>query len=146
MGVPYSQCTVNGSDVPVRNLYSEYNTSYSIQVSSSRVLQSCMTCWGLWQSVRWCWGTRCELRVAPSLVARDTSGGPSHPSLSTSCTPCPFLWGAQSQPMYPTLDSITQAVWHCCLGGWEETESLDIALPTQSHQRDQHAHPGWDMT
>lgn len=31
MGVPYSQCTVNGSDVPVRNLYSEYNTSYSIQ-------------------------------------------------------------------------------------------------------------------
>lgn len=32
MGYPYSDCTVNGSDVPVRNLYSQYNTSYSIQV------------------------------------------------------------------------------------------------------------------
>ncbi|XP_004604346.2 amiloride-sensitive sodium channel subunit beta isoform X1 [Sorex araneus] len=31
MGEPYSQCTANGSDVPIRNLYSEYNTSYSIQ-------------------------------------------------------------------------------------------------------------------
>ncbi|XP_034843953.1 amiloride-sensitive sodium channel subunit beta [Mirounga leonina] len=30
-GEPYSQCTVNGSDVPVRNLYSDYNTTYSIQ-------------------------------------------------------------------------------------------------------------------
>lgn len=33
MGYPYSDCTMNGSDVPVRNLYSEYNTSYSIQVT-----------------------------------------------------------------------------------------------------------------
>lgn len=32
MGEPYSQCTMNGSDVPVRNLYSDYNTTYSIQV------------------------------------------------------------------------------------------------------------------
>lgn len=32
MGYPYSDCTMNGSDVPVKNLYSEYNTSYSIQV------------------------------------------------------------------------------------------------------------------
>jgi len=32
MGYPYSDCTANGSDVPVKNLYSEYNTSYSIQV------------------------------------------------------------------------------------------------------------------
>lgn len=32
MGEPYSQCTMNGSDVPVRNLYSNYNTTYSIQV------------------------------------------------------------------------------------------------------------------
>lgn len=32
MGYPYSDCTVNGSDVPVTNLYSQYNTSYSIQV------------------------------------------------------------------------------------------------------------------
>lgn len=32
MGYPYSDCTVNGSDVPVKNLYSQYNTSYSIQV------------------------------------------------------------------------------------------------------------------
>lgn len=31
-GEPYSQCTVNGSDVPIRNLYSDYNTTYSIQV------------------------------------------------------------------------------------------------------------------
>ncbi|XP_019505466.1 PREDICTED: amiloride-sensitive sodium channel subunit beta-like [Hipposideros armiger] len=33
-GKPYSQCTVNGSDVPIRNLYSDYNTSYSIQVGT----------------------------------------------------------------------------------------------------------------
>lgn len=32
MGYPYSDCTMNGSDVPVKNLYSQYNTSYSIQV------------------------------------------------------------------------------------------------------------------
>lgn len=31
-GEPYSQCTMNGSDVPVQNLYSDYNTTYSIQV------------------------------------------------------------------------------------------------------------------
>ncbi|XP_036316015.1 amiloride-sensitive sodium channel subunit beta [Pipistrellus kuhlii] len=30
-GKPYSQCTANGSDVPVHNLYRGYNTSYSIQ-------------------------------------------------------------------------------------------------------------------
>ncbi|XP_061066130.1 amiloride-sensitive sodium channel subunit beta isoform X2 [Eubalaena glacialis] len=30
-GEPYSQCTMNGSDVPIRNLYSDYNTTYSIQ-------------------------------------------------------------------------------------------------------------------
>ncbi|XP_066131965.1 amiloride-sensitive sodium channel subunit beta isoform X3 [Saccopteryx bilineata] len=30
-GEPYSQCTVNGSDVPVRNLYGDHNTTYSIQ-------------------------------------------------------------------------------------------------------------------
>lgn len=33
MGYPYSDCTNNGSDVPVKNLYSQYNTSYSIQVN-----------------------------------------------------------------------------------------------------------------
>ncbi|KAF4804415.1 Amiloride-sensitive sodium channel subunit beta [Turdus rufiventris] len=37
MGYPYSDCTVNGSDVPVTNLYSQYNTSYSIQAC----LRSC---------------------------------------------------------------------------------------------------------
>ncbi|XP_064376055.1 amiloride-sensitive sodium channel subunit beta isoform X2 [Dromaius novaehollandiae] len=37
MGYPYSDCTMNGSDVPVENLYSEYNTSYSIQAC----LRSC---------------------------------------------------------------------------------------------------------
>uniref|UniRef100_A0A8C3N857 Epithelial sodium channel subunit beta n=1 Tax=Geospiza parvula TaxID=87175 RepID=A0A8C3N857_GEOPR len=37
MGYPYSDCTVNGSDVPVKNLYSQYNTSYSIQAC----LRSC---------------------------------------------------------------------------------------------------------
>nr|KAF6442205.1 sodium channel epithelial 1 subunit beta [Rousettus aegyptiacus] len=30
-GEPYSNCTVNGSDVPVHNLYSDQNTTYSIQ-------------------------------------------------------------------------------------------------------------------
>lgn len=33
-GKPYSRCTVNGSDVPIRNLYSDYNTTYSIQVGT----------------------------------------------------------------------------------------------------------------
>ncbi|NWS85674.1 SCNNB protein, partial [Toxostoma redivivum] len=37
MGYPYSDCTMNGSDVPVKNLYSQYNTSYSIQAC----LRSC---------------------------------------------------------------------------------------------------------
>ncbi|KFW84543.1 Amiloride-sensitive sodium channel subunit beta, partial [Manacus vitellinus] len=37
MGYPYSDCTINGSDVPVKNLYSQYNTSYSIQAC----LRSC---------------------------------------------------------------------------------------------------------
>ncbi|NXT10006.1 SCNNB protein, partial [Prunella fulvescens] len=37
MGYPYSDCTLNGSDVPVKNLYSQYNTSYSIQAC----LRSC---------------------------------------------------------------------------------------------------------
>ncbi|KAM4632337.1 epithelial sodium channel subunit beta [Discoglossus pictus] len=31
MEAPYSKCTVDGSDVPVPNLYSLYNSSYSIQ-------------------------------------------------------------------------------------------------------------------
>lgn len=31
-GEPYSPCTMNGSDVAIRNLYSGYNTTYSIQV------------------------------------------------------------------------------------------------------------------
>lgn len=34
-GKPYSQCTVNGSDVPIRNLYSDHNTTYSIQVAAA---------------------------------------------------------------------------------------------------------------
>ncbi|NWQ96819.1 SCNNB protein, partial [Burhinus bistriatus] len=37
MGYPYSDCTTNGSDVPIKNLYSQYNTSYSIQAC----LRSC---------------------------------------------------------------------------------------------------------
>ncbi|XP_075756061.1 epithelial sodium channel subunit beta isoform X2 [Pelodiscus sinensis] len=37
MGFPYSDCTMNGSDVPVKNLYNEYNTTYSIQAC----LRSC---------------------------------------------------------------------------------------------------------
>ncbi|XP_037671139.1 amiloride-sensitive sodium channel subunit beta isoform X2 [Choloepus didactylus] len=37
MGQPYSQCTMNGSDVPIRNLYSDFNTTYSIQAC----LRSC---------------------------------------------------------------------------------------------------------
>ncbi|KAM4892083.1 epithelial sodium channel subunit beta [Sylvia borin] len=37
MGYPYSDCTMNGSDIPVKNLYSQYNTSYSIQAC----LRSC---------------------------------------------------------------------------------------------------------
>lgn len=31
-GEPYSSCTVNGSDVPVHNLYGDQNMTYSIQV------------------------------------------------------------------------------------------------------------------
>jgi amiloride-sensitive sodium channel subunit beta len=30
-GEPYSRCTMNGSDVAIQNLYSSYNTTYSIQ-------------------------------------------------------------------------------------------------------------------
>uniref|UniRef100_H2NQE3 Epithelial sodium channel subunit beta n=2 Tax=Pongo abelii TaxID=9601 RepID=H2NQE3_PONAB len=37
MGEPYSPCTVNGSEVPVQNFYSDYNTTYSIQAC----LRSC---------------------------------------------------------------------------------------------------------
>ncbi|XP_074136466.1 epithelial sodium channel subunit beta [Sminthopsis crassicaudata] len=37
IGEPYSHCTINGSDVQVPNLYSEFNTSYSIQAC----LRSC---------------------------------------------------------------------------------------------------------
>ncbi|KYO41073.1 amiloride-sensitive sodium channel subunit beta [Alligator mississippiensis] len=37
MGYPYSDCTLNGSDVPVKNLYKGFNTSYSIQAC----LRSC---------------------------------------------------------------------------------------------------------
>nr|XP_021527973.1 amiloride-sensitive sodium channel subunit beta [Aotus nancymaae] len=37
MGEPYSQCTVNGSEVPTPNFYSDYNTTYSIQAC----LRSC---------------------------------------------------------------------------------------------------------
>ncbi|XP_007516627.1 amiloride-sensitive sodium channel subunit beta [Erinaceus europaeus] len=42
MGKPYSQCTVNGSDVPVDNLYRDYNTSYSIQACIRSCFQSHM--------------------------------------------------------------------------------------------------------
>nr|XP_006003112.1 PREDICTED: amiloride-sensitive sodium channel subunit beta [Latimeria chalumnae] len=38
IGAPYSQCTPYGSDVPVPNLYSIYNTSYSMQ----NCLYSCL--------------------------------------------------------------------------------------------------------
>ncbi|XP_015149983.2 amiloride-sensitive sodium channel subunit beta isoform X5 [Gallus gallus] len=43
MGYPYSDCTANGSDVPVKNLYSEYNTSYSIQACLRSCFQNHMT-------------------------------------------------------------------------------------------------------
>ncbi|NWU94440.1 SCNNB protein, partial [Upupa epops] len=43
MGYPYSDCTNNGSDVPVQNLYSQYNTSYSIQACLRSCFQSHMT-------------------------------------------------------------------------------------------------------
>jgi hypothetical protein len=35
-GEPYSRCTMNGSDVAIQNLYSSYNTTYSIQVGRLR--------------------------------------------------------------------------------------------------------------
>ena len=57
-GEPYSQSTKNGSYVPVQNLYSSYNTTYSIQVGGH---------WpearGLWESwsqpgrLGWIFGT-----------------------------------------------------------------------------------------
>ncbi|KAG8429660.1 hypothetical protein GDO86_019570, partial [Hymenochirus boettgeri] len=31
MEAPYSACTTDGSDIPVKNLYAQYNSSYSIQ-------------------------------------------------------------------------------------------------------------------
>ncbi|XP_036595447.1 amiloride-sensitive sodium channel subunit beta [Trichosurus vulpecula] len=37
IGEPYSHCTINGSDVQVHNLYSDFNTTYSIQAC----LRSC---------------------------------------------------------------------------------------------------------
>ncbi|XP_043380323.1 amiloride-sensitive sodium channel subunit beta isoform X2 [Chelonia mydas] len=37
LGYPYNNCTTDGSDVPVKNLYNKYNTSYSIQAC----LRSC---------------------------------------------------------------------------------------------------------
>uniref|UniRef100_A0A5F9D254 Epithelial sodium channel subunit beta n=1 Tax=Oryctolagus cuniculus TaxID=9986 RepID=A0A5F9D254_RABIT len=40
-GEPYSPCTVNGSDVPVQNLYGSYNTTYSIQVGLHRMSAPC---------------------------------------------------------------------------------------------------------
>lgn len=40
MGEPYSPCTVNGSEVPVQNFYSDYNTTYSIQVGRRRTPQA----------------------------------------------------------------------------------------------------------
>ncbi|KAM9598334.1 epithelial sodium channel subunit beta isoform 2-T3 [Morphnus guianensis] len=43
MGYPYSDCTNNGSDVPVKNLYSQYNTSYSIQACLRSCFQNHMT-------------------------------------------------------------------------------------------------------
>lgn len=41
-GEPYSPCTVNGSDVPVQNLYSSYNTTYSIQACLHSCFQTQM--------------------------------------------------------------------------------------------------------
>lgn len=41
-GKPYSRCTVNGSDVPIRNLYSDYNTTYSIQACIGSCFQDHM--------------------------------------------------------------------------------------------------------
>ncbi|KAM9211063.1 epithelial sodium channel subunit beta [Dugong dugon] len=41
-GKPYSQCTMNGSDVPIRNLYSDYNTTYSIQACLRSCFQELM--------------------------------------------------------------------------------------------------------
>ncbi|XP_057343017.1 amiloride-sensitive sodium channel subunit beta isoform X3 [Manis pentadactyla] len=45
-GQPYSQCTANGSNVPVRNLYSNYTTTYSIQACirscfQDQMIQNC---------------------------------------------------------------------------------------------------------
>uniref|UniRef100_A0A8D0GSD5 Amiloride-sensitive sodium channel subunit beta n=1 Tax=Sphenodon punctatus TaxID=8508 RepID=A0A8D0GSD5_SPHPU len=42
LGYPYSDCTANGSDVPVKNLYEEYNTSYSMQACLHSCFQAQM--------------------------------------------------------------------------------------------------------
>lgn len=42
MGEPYSTCTRNGSDVPIPNLYSSYNTTYSIQACLHSCFQTHM--------------------------------------------------------------------------------------------------------
>ncbi|KAG8557818.1 hypothetical protein GDO81_016735 [Engystomops pustulosus] len=39
---PYSSCTMNGSDIPVANLYAKYNSSYSIQSCLRSCFQEAM--------------------------------------------------------------------------------------------------------
>nr|XP_048316460.1 amiloride-sensitive sodium channel subunit beta [Myodes glareolus]XP_048316461.1 amiloride-sensitive sodium channel subunit beta [Myodes glareolus] len=41
-GEPYSPCTMNGSDVAIQNLYSDYNTTYSIQACLHSCFQDLM--------------------------------------------------------------------------------------------------------
>ncbi|XP_023375858.1 amiloride-sensitive sodium channel subunit beta [Pteropus vampyrus] len=59
---PYSHCTVNGSDVPVHNVYSDYNTTYSIQACihscfQDHMIQNCSCGYYLYplpQGARYC--------------------------------------------------------------------------------------------
>ncbi|XP_011384709.1 amiloride-sensitive sodium channel subunit beta-like [Pteropus vampyrus] len=61
-GEPYSHCTVNGSDVPVHNVYSDYNTTYSIQACihscfQDHMIQNCSCGYYLYplpQGARYC--------------------------------------------------------------------------------------------
>lgn len=61
-GEPYSHCTVNGSDVPVHNIYSDHNTTYSIQACihscfQDHMIQNCSCGYYLYplpQGARYC--------------------------------------------------------------------------------------------
>ncbi|KAK2097702.1 hypothetical protein P7K49_023153 [Saguinus oedipus] len=72
MGEPYSQCTVNGSEVPIPNFYSDYNTTYSIQVG-----RQCTPHWDGGGAIQ---AYRAEASVLQEIIGNDAPGAclPTH--------------------------------------------------------------------